>query len=152
MKLYAAETAARAAMREHGLTAQGWTFHWAKGKRTFGTCVHGRRQIRLSRHLVALNVELEVNDTILHEIAHALVGPGNGHNFIWKAKCREIGARAQRCFTDETVVSPPHKYETICNTCNIVTRKHFRRRKDSVMARYRCTKCKTANLEQVLVA
>ena len=33
----------------------------------------------------------QINDTILHEIAHALVGPGNGHNLKWKKKAKEIG-------------------------------------------------------------
>ena len=36
-------------------------------------------------------------DTILHEIAHALVGPSHGHNAIWRRKAREIGCSAMRC-------------------------------------------------------
>ena len=39
----------------------------------------------------------QVRDTILHEIAHALVGPGHGHDAVWKRKCREVGARPERC-------------------------------------------------------
>ena len=37
----------------------------------------------------------EVRDTILHEIAHALVGPGHGHDAVWKAKCVEVGAKPE---------------------------------------------------------
>jgi len=33
-----------------------------------------------------------VRDTLLHEIAHALVGTAHGHDEVWKAKCLEIGA------------------------------------------------------------
>ena len=33
----------------------------------------------------------EIIDTVLHEIAHAIVGPGQGHNLIWKKKAIEIG-------------------------------------------------------------
>jgi hypothetical protein len=39
----------------------------------------------------------EIVDTILHEIAHALVGPRHGHDTVWKAKCTDIGARPERC-------------------------------------------------------
>ena len=38
-----------------------------------------------------------ITDTILHEIAHALVGPRHGHNAIWRQKAREIGCTAMRC-------------------------------------------------------
>ncbi len=31
-------------------------------------------------------------DTVLHEIAHALVYKNAGHNPVWQAKCNEIGA------------------------------------------------------------
>ena len=35
--------------------------------------------------------EKHVLDTILHEIAHALVGSHHKHDAVWKAKCKEIG-------------------------------------------------------------
>lgn len=38
-----------------------------------------------------------IRDTILHEIAHALVGPNHCHDLVWKAKCLEIGATPRRC-------------------------------------------------------
>ena len=38
----------------------------------------------------------EVRDTILHEVAHALVGPGHGHDTVWKATAAQVGARPQR--------------------------------------------------------
>jgi predicted SprT family Zn-dependent metalloprotease len=40
--------------------------------------------------------EAEITDTLLHEIAHALVGPRHGHDLVWQAKCIEIGARPKR--------------------------------------------------------
>ena len=33
----------------------------------------------------------DLNDTLLHEISHALVGPNQGHNNIWKKKALSIG-------------------------------------------------------------
>ena len=37
----------------------------------------------------------EVKNTLLHEIAHALVGPGHRHNRVWRQKAREIGCDAK---------------------------------------------------------
>jgi hypothetical protein len=39
--------------------------------------------------------------TILHEIAHALVGPKHGHDKFWKLKARELGCSAKRCHSLE---------------------------------------------------
>ena len=60
-------------------------------------CRFGKRQIGLSRPLTELHSEEEVRDTILHEIAHALVGPEHGHDRVWRAKARAIGSSGERC-------------------------------------------------------
>ena len=31
-------------------------------------------------------------DTIRHEIAHALVGPGHGHSIVWQHAAKQVGA------------------------------------------------------------
>lgn len=43
-------------------------------------------------HVINNDIE-EVKNTILHEIAHALVGLGHGHNKIWQQKAIEIGVK-----------------------------------------------------------
>src|SRR5947209_15800968 len=100
---YAARHARRAAARElaHELIARhglfGWGFAFNHRKRAMGLCRFAARTIEVSVYLVERNDLDEVRDTLLHEIAHALVGPGHGHDAVWQAKCREIGARPQRC-------------------------------------------------------
>lgn len=106
-------------MVKHSLIEQGWSFKYDEAKRRFGCCSYKDKLIILSEPLTVLNSEDQVLDTILHEIAHALVGMGHGHDRVWKAKCVEIGCRPIRCY-DETVKQPPAKYRTECHSCHKV--------------------------------
>ena len=45
----------------------------------------------------ALATPDEVKDTLLHEIAHALVGSQHQHNTTWRDKAIEIGCKGNRC-------------------------------------------------------
>ncbi|WP_372728650.1 SprT-like domain-containing protein, partial [Nocardioides sp.] len=85
----------RTLLDEHGLT--DWTLVFDRAKRRAGICRPGLKQIGLSGPLTELHPESEVRDTILHEIAHALVGPGHGHDQVWQAKARRIGCTGLRC-------------------------------------------------------
>jgi predicted SprT family Zn-dependent metalloprotease len=82
-------------MREHGLP--DWRLVFDNARTRAGVCRAGRREIGLSRVLTELHTDAEVRDTILHEIAHALVGPDHGHDAVWRAKAREIGCSGERC-------------------------------------------------------
>lgn len=107
---------ARALMAEHGL--EGWRFCFDESVRRFGCCSHGKKMITLSRKLVAQNPWHEVKQTVLHEIAHALVGPGHGHDAVWKAKARSIGASDSRCYdavgNGRSVEKVPYRYVVKC--------------------------------------
>jgi predicted SprT family Zn-dependent metalloprotease len=99
-------------MARHGL--HDWTFAFNWHKRSLGLCLYSCRTIELSAHFVERNGLDEVRDTLLHEIAHALVGPGHGHDAVWRARCVEVGARPERCGQADL---PPGRWRAECGGC-----------------------------------
>jgi len=126
MELARAQKLANELMTLHGLIAPTWSFKFDSAKRRFGVCKYSRLsgsvikgEIGLSKHLVLLNDEEKVRDTILHEIAHALT-PGHGHDYAWRCKCIEIGAKPERCYSSNEVNTIPlsqYKYLATCGGC-----------------------------------
>ncbi|QTE27885.1 SprT family zinc-dependent metalloprotease [Pengzhenrongella sicca] len=95
MDIDEARSLAEGLMRTHGLTA--WTLVFDRARTRAGVCRYDRREIGLSRVLTELHPEQTVRGTILHEIAHALLAPGHGHDAAWRAKALAIGGDGQRC-------------------------------------------------------
>lgn len=124
MQLTEAKKLALNLMREHKLLNMGWTFEFDNARRRFGVCRYRPKSIGLSKHLVSLNDEARVRNTILHEIAHALVGPGHGHNHVWRRKAIEIGCDGQRCYSSHKVETPESRYIATCSNCGHIHKRH----------------------------
>lgn len=145
-------------MARHGLTERAWRFAWSSGKRRLGSASIRRvrrgsqqceiRTIRLSRHLVMLNSDDEVRDTILHEIAHALAGLEHGHDAVWQAKCVQIGARPQRLAGEEVRVVPG-RYAIVCRRCERELATRLRRMAPRRLARSYCRHCGRDSMGQL---
>jgi predicted SprT family Zn-dependent metalloprotease len=105
----------------HGLTEWSFAFNWRK--RSMGLCVFGNRRIEISVHFVKRNAQAEILDTLLHEIAHASVGPDHAHDAVWKNKCVEIGARPVRCGDAEM---PEGRWQAGCKGCGKQFQRHRR--------------------------
>lgn len=99
-----ADALARSLMARHGL--HDWELHFDRAKRRAGMTRSRDRVISLSAPLVLLHGEHDVRDTVLHEIAHALVGPRAGHGPVWREAAERVGARPQRCLGSEVPVVP----------------------------------------------
>lgn len=132
MELAKAESLCKDLMRKHGVGH--FAFEWMRSGRTFGRCRYlgnggNGGIILLSRTLVALNNEEHVLDTILHEIAHAKVGPGHAHGPIWKRMARLLGAHPERSFGKDVVAPPrrPYVWASICKSHGVVGRARVRR-------------------------
>ena len=119
MKAMDAYALGRKLMNQHGLS--DWTIELDRAKRRFGVCRYTSKRIGLSKILVELNNEKQVKDTLLHEIAHALVSHGDGHNNVWKQKALEIGCAPSRTY-DDTVVRPQSKFTGTCPNCGKTAR------------------------------
>lgn len=124
MNLTEANTLALTHMHKHGLIIQGWDFKFDNAKSRLGLCSHRRRTISISRNFVLLNDEPLINDTILHEIAHAIVGSDHGHDRVWKTMAKKIGSRGTRCKDAGEVNSVKGKYAVICEKCGEIGRRH----------------------------
>lgn len=83
-------------MNLHSLIEGGWRFELSMHKTFLGMCYYDTKTIAYSSHF--LNAPSEtITNVVLHEIAHALVGPGEGHSEVWKAVARQIGCTGDRC-------------------------------------------------------
>jgi predicted SprT family Zn-dependent metalloprotease len=98
-----------------------WSFAFNRRKQAMGLCVYHRRTIELSVYFGKRSHD-EILDTILHEIAHALVGPGHGHGAVWERKCIEIGAKPIRCAANADM--PKGRWLSHCNGCGNQFHRH----------------------------
>jgi len=105
---------ARFLMNKHNL--QNWEVKINTNKRRLGVCKFGKKRLEFSIYHVENSSFEKVNNTLLHEIAHALVGIGHGHNKTWKQKAVEIGCNGQRCGQFDIEIKPKHIYQ--CISCD----------------------------------
>lgn len=112
---------------------RSWTIVYSKKMTsTYGTCNYDRKEIKLSIPLSTYKEKEETVDTILHEIAHALVGKGHHHDDVWKQKAKEIGCSGKRTYgiqPRELRRPSQHRYTYRCPKCGaeIVRRKRINR-------------------------
>jgi predicted SprT family Zn-dependent metalloprotease len=96
----------------------GWRFKFDTASVRFGCCDYGQKLITLSRQLTAMNEQPEVEETIRHEIAHALAGPTAGHGPKWVAIALSIGSTGTRLYSTAKVRQPPRRYQAYCPHCS----------------------------------
>ena len=81
-----------------------WSFGFDNAKRRAGLCDYSKKRISVSRYLAARYDDDENHQTLLHEVAHALAGPGAGHGAAWKRVARELGYDGGTTHNGETAV------------------------------------------------
>lgn len=129
---------ANAALKEHGL--DDWQFKLSNHKVLVGQCKHRNKVIHFSLYYLERSTWEEVKDTILHEIAHALVGLGHGHDYVWESKCIEIGAKPERLAGEDAKTNAKPNYVIKCPSCGWKLYR-YRMRKRNFGSR--CPECDT---------
>jgi hypothetical protein len=93
MDLKEAQMMAINLMAKHGLTRAGWGIEFSNDSSMYiGRCDYNAKTIRLKNSVAAEWCAYGYRNLVLHEIAHALVGPDHDHNWVWRRQCHEIGA------------------------------------------------------------
>lgn len=93
----------------------GWALKFDRARGRLGMTSYRTRTISLSRVLTELNPVEQIRNTILHEIAHVLVGGYHGHDSTWKAKALSIGCTGEK--TTDPVIKAPMPFRVTCGHC-----------------------------------
>lgn len=124
-------------MRQFGLRENEWSFQFMKAQTRFGECwFPGLYQgyIKLSSPICERATWEEIDDTIRHEIAHALAGEKAGHGPVWKEACKVTGAKPNRCGSSSIRSTGRWQGSCGCQT-------HYRFRRPHKAKIYNCLKC-----------
>lgn len=118
----------RALILMYRWNVNGWKFVWTpQAKNRAGVTRHRKKELGFAPWAVEWPIDDQI-DLILHEIAHVLVGPGNGHNSKWKAKARLVGAEPTRCYDSSRPElddpRPKGKWIVTCKVHGEVDRMH----------------------------
>ncbi len=136
--LYVIHTFATDLLEEFGLIEKGWTVVWDRSKKRAGQCRPSEKHISLSAPLMAIWTLEQAEDTIRHEIAHALT-LGHGHDRIWKLTCLEVGADPTRCWGHNGEAQIKGKYVGCCPNGHLTYRNRWT--KNMEQRKLGCRKC-----------
>lgn len=119
-------------MARHDL--EGWSFQYDDASGRAGVCNFDSQVIGLSLLYCLGSSGPELEETILHEIAHALAGPRHQHDRVWREIAQSIGCSGER-LCSVPAFAPP-RYIVSCPSCGWVLRRNVRR------AGQVCVKCR----------
>lgn len=131
-------------LKEHGLIKKGWHFGLDRAKTRCGVCDYGAKVISLSRlYVQEPSVSFEdIENTILHEIAHALAGYEAAHGPLWKQMAKSIGCNGNTCNTVWRGADKKYRIHCDCGRVNIRRHRVAPKFKQSV-----CKFCDTLHIE-----
>lgn len=103
---------AQSLMLEH-IEDREWRFGFDNGRRRAGLCSYTDKKITVSKYLSLVHSIDDVRQTMLHEIAHALCGPKEGHGKKWLATAKRLGYRNET-YTGDEIAKEFAPYRGVC--------------------------------------
>jgi hypothetical protein len=94
---------------------EGWSFQCDHATPRAGCCNYQTQVISLAHAYARVASDADIDDTLLHEIAHALVGQAHGHDQVWQATAVALGCSGRRCH--DVQFTPPRYIVTCENAC-----------------------------------
>lgn len=79
---------------QHGII--NWKFDFDRAKRRAGQCNYSSKTITISSYYVQHSNADQIEQVILHEIAHAIAGNAAGHKAQWREAADAIGYRHEK--------------------------------------------------------
>ena len=130
-------------MDEHGL--EDWRFKFCNGKQLHGKANLTQKIISISRiHATYEQDKNAINDTILHEIAHAIDFKNRGysnHDYQWKQIARKIGCvPSSRGYGKSTIPFTKKQMSKFIGICPCCCKTYYRNRRLHVACRDCCNK------------
>lgn len=113
-----------------------WGFEFDRAKKRIGCCSYSKKTLSFSMYFVSKLEWSELENTVRHEIAHALCSFEDGHNYRWKMMAIKCGARPERCSS----VNVEHNFKWIL-PCRCEKKPGFHRSPKYINREYRCKKC-----------
>ena len=98
---------------------EGWSFQFDHATKRAGCCNYQTRVISLAYAYARAAADEAIDDTLLHEIAHALAGKAHGHDQVWQAKAVALGCAGRRCH--DVPFTPPRYIVTCEHACWVTT-------------------------------
>lgn len=112
---------AREMLDKHGLT--GWKVRWDHAKRRAGACHFKSQTLSFSSVLAQIYPAETMQDVVLHEVAHALAGPGHNHDKYWKSVARQVGA-IPKALLPPDLPQPQANWSGTCPNCGVIRHLH----------------------------
>lgn len=133
-------------MKKHNLVAEGWTFGFDNAKTRCGVCDFTNKIIKLSKHYVKDPTISwrNVQNTILHEIAHVIAGYEAGHGNTWKRIAASIGCDGSTCNSAWKGALANYKLWCNCRRVNVTRYRLSAKFKSCV-----CATCKTMHIAKM---
>ena len=135
--------------KEYNMLELGWRFEFGTKRRALGTCKMSSKIIVLSKWMIenSENGMATWNNTILHEIAHAIdfeIRGTSKHDWQWRSIALAIGCNGERCSSVTHKENVKSKYTIKCNSCGYERVGH-KRSKRVEQGRLSCGKCYKTN-------